>query len=290
MKILPKKLIDNEITSICSRYKIDSESVIKHFDEVILRHPKLIQKIHENRSPHISRLKVYKLFIKDVKKTIYYQLRQYHQNTPNEIDLKHLANFNVNNDKSDNIENIVKDLLANHVSTRERLPYYDNFYKQLFKLITPPRTIVDIGCGLHPLSYPYKKKTSLNTYLAIDKDLSAIDILQLFAPHISPIRLKPVCMNIQDIVWSNFLDQNTQFDLAIMLKLIPVVYRQNKSFLKQLYQIPAKRILLTGNTEAMTKRENIRRKEEHFLRKYIKMTGRDIIAYFQIDNEFGMMI
>jgi 16S rRNA (guanine(1405)-N(7))-methyltransferase len=291
MNNLPKQLIDNEIKSICSRYKIEPESVFKHFNTVIQRHPKLIQKIKANTSDDISRLKAYKHFIKDVKKTIYYQLRQYHQDTANENDLKQrLANLHVDNDESGHMSHIVKDLLASHVSTKERLPYYDNFYSHLFQLIDPPQTIIDIGCGLHPLSYPFKQKTPLKTYFAIDKDVSVIDVLELFAPHIVPIQLKPVCMNIKDIVWSDLPDQDAPFDLAIMLKLIPVIHRQDKSALKQLFEIPAKKILLTGNTESMTRRENIRRKEEQILRQYIEMADREIIGYFHNDNEFGMII
>jgi len=291
MNILPKELVDQEIKSICSRYKIGHESARKHINETIQRHPQLIQKIQENKRGHITRLKAYKRFIKDVKKTIYYQLRQYHQDSANESTLKQqLANFNKKSDNSKTFDNLLIDLLASHVSSKERLPYYESFYKQLFDLINTPQSIVDIGCGMHPLSYPFNKNLSLDTYLAIDKDSSVIDILQLFAPHILPVQLKPVCIAINDIDWANYLEQGMQFDLAIMLKLIPVLHRQSKSSMKQLFHIPAKRIFLTGNMESMTRRENIRRKEEQILRNYIGMTDRNVIATFQVDNEFGMLI
>jgi len=290
MNMLPKELVDQEVQSICNRYKIGHELVKKHIYEIIQHHPKLIQKIQENKSEHISRLKVYKRFIKDVKKTIYYQLRQYH-NSANEGTLKQqLADVKVNSDVTERFDKILMDLLASHVSSKERLPYYEAFYRQLFYHIDSPQTIIDIGCGMHPLSYPFKKNVSLKTYLAIDKDSSVIDILHLFAPHILPIQLKPVCIAIQDIDWSDYLDQGMPFDLAIMLKLIPVLHRQNKSSIKQLSQIPAKKILLTGNIESMTRHENIRRKEEKVLKNYIEMTGRKVIASFQIENEFGMLI
>jgi 16S rRNA (guanine(1405)-N(7))-methyltransferase len=291
MNILPKELIDQEIKSICSRYKIGPEPVRKHINETIRHHPRLIQKIQENKNVNISRLKAYKCFIKDVKKTIYYQLRKYHQSPANESHLKQrLANVPVDHKKSDHLRTILTDLLASHVSSKERLPYIEEFYRQLFECINPPQTIVDIGCGLHPLSYPFDNSMALKAYFAIDKDVSAIDVLNLYAPHIRPIRLKPVCMDIKDITWSDFLDQASQFDLAIMLKLIPVICRHSPSSLTQLYHIPAKRIVITGNIESMTRHENIRRKEEQVLHKFIEMTGRKIINSFQIDNEFGLVI
>jgi len=289
MNILPKKLLDQEVKSICSRYKIGQDAVIQHINEIIVRHPQLIQKIQNNKNAQLTRLTAYKLFIKDVKKTIYYQLRQYHQDSANESNLKERL-AKANNKTLENLDTILMDLLASHVSSKERLPYYDQFYRQLFNLIDAPQTIVDIGCGLHPLSYPFQKNISLKTYIAIDKDLSVIDILNLYAPHVHPIQLKPICMDIQDIVWSEFLDQGNAFDLAIMLKLIPVVHRQNKASMTPLFKIPAKRILLTGNIEAMTRREKIRRKEEQALRIFIEKTGREMMASFQIENEFGMLI
>jgi len=289
MSLLPEELIDQEVKSICCRYKIEPEFAQKHLNEIILRHPKLIKKIQENRCSHIIRLKAYKQFIKDVKKTIYYQLRQYHQDAIDQSCLKdRLSDIDCEVPEKQN--QILKDMLAIHISSKERQPYYDQFYKQLFNLIDPPETIIDIGCGLHPLSYPFNTKMPLKSYLAIDKDASVIELLQLYAPHILPIRLKAVCMDIKDIVWSDFLDQGTKFDLAMMLKLIPVLNRQNKSLITQLLNIPSDRILVTGNIEAMTRHENIRRKEEQLLRRYIEMTGRDVFASFQIDNEFGMMI
>jgi 16S rRNA (guanine(1405)-N(7))-methyltransferase len=289
MNILPKELLDQEVKSICSRYKIGQDAVIKHINETIARHPKLIQKIQQNKNAHFTRLTAYKQFIKDVKKTIYYQLRQYHQDSANENNLKdRLANINCK--APENLDTVLMNLLASHVSSKERLPYYEQFYRQLFNLVDAPQTIVDIGCGLHPLSYPYQNNISLKTYVAIDKDLSVIDILKLYAPHVRPIQLKTVCMDIKDIVWPELLDQVNPFDLALLLKLIPVMHRQNKSSLAQLVNIPAKRILLTGNIEAMTRREKIRRKEEQALRHFIEMTGRVVIASFQIENEFGMLI
>jgi 16S rRNA (guanine(1405)-N(7))-methyltransferase len=291
MSILPKELIDQEVKSICSRYKVEQECAEMHINEIIQRHPKLIQKIQENSSSHITRLKAYKCFIKDVKKTIYYHLRQYHQHSANQSNLKdRLAAIDVHDNNPEKRNAIIKDLLASHISSKERQPFYDEFYKQLFNLIDSPKTIVDIGCGLHPLSYPFHKNKPLKTYLAIDKDASVIEQLQLYAPHVLPTNLKAVCMDIKDIVWSDFLEQGTQFDLAMMLKFIPVLNRQNKSSVTQLLKIPSKRIFLTGNIESMTRHENILRKEKKMLRHYIEMSSREVIASFQIDNEFGMLI
>jgi 16S rRNA (guanine(1405)-N(7))-methyltransferase len=46
-------------------------------------------------------------------------------------------------------------ILALHHSTKERLPYYSNVYMRIFEKTGIPKTIVDLACGLNPLSYPY---------------------------------------------------------------------------------------------------------------------------------------
>jgi 16S rRNA (guanine(1405)-N(7))-methyltransferase len=51
-------------------------------------------------------------------------------------------------------ENVVP-ILETHISTKERLPYYENLYKDIFNKTGIPKIILDIGCGLNPISIPY---------------------------------------------------------------------------------------------------------------------------------------
>jgi len=46
------------------------------------------------------------------------------------------------------------DLKAN-LSTKERLNIYTKLYKEIFNITGEPRSILDLGCGLNPLSYDY---------------------------------------------------------------------------------------------------------------------------------------
>jgi len=45
--------------------------------------------------------------------------------------------------------------LTQHASTRERNPYLETFFTRLFKKTGKPETILDLACGLHPLSFPW---------------------------------------------------------------------------------------------------------------------------------------
>lgn len=46
-------------------------------------------------------------------------------------------------------------VMEHHASTRERLPILDRFYGEIFAAVGPVRSILDVACGLHPLSLPW---------------------------------------------------------------------------------------------------------------------------------------
>lgn len=67
-------------------------------------------------------------------------------------------------------------ILALHQSTKERLPYYSTVYQKIFQITGRPQRIVDLACGLNPISYPYLDCRV--KYLACDladEDLKFVD-------------------------------------------------------------------------------------------------------------------
>jgi len=291
--ILPNDLLEFETNAICSRYKIGHDHVKRMLCENIKTYPKLIKKIQESKAgDDITRFKDYKLFVKNVKKQIYYDLRKYHKDKNTEIDLRYKLEKLISiNATTEEINRVVKELLLTHISTQERVPFYEMFYKTLFDIIDAPHSIVDIGCGLHPLSFPFEQqKECLKTYLAIDKDPEVITTLRIFADYVYPVKLIPVCMDINEISWSDFVNNDERYDFAFMLKLVPVLYRQGKDSVMKLVETPANIIQLTGNIEAMTRKDTIMRRENKVLKKFIANANKQIIDSFEIGNEFGYLI
>ncbi len=80
--------------------------------------------------------------------------------------------------KKDRME-LIKKLLAAHSSTKERLPIYRRLYKDIFALAGRPKSIIDLGCGLNPFSYPYMNLTHL-TYYAYDLNEEEISSLNYY--------------------------------------------------------------------------------------------------------------
>lgn len=59
--------------------------------------------------------------------------------------------------------------LKKHLSTRERLPYYEEIYSRILKGMDKNLSIIDLGAGINGLSYYYFKKIGFNVnYIAIE--------------------------------------------------------------------------------------------------------------------------
>lgn len=69
-------------------------------------------------------------------------------------------------------------ILALHKSTKERLPYYETVYDSIFKVTGKPKTILDLGCGLNPFSYPWMK---INVkYVAVEAAEEDVKFIQSY--------------------------------------------------------------------------------------------------------------
>lgn len=54
-------------------------------------------------------------------------------------------------DSPESRREVVRRILSNHASSRERLPILDQFYQAIFAALPPIRTVMDVACGLNPL-------------------------------------------------------------------------------------------------------------------------------------------
>jgi len=50
---------------------------------------------------------------------------------------------------------IIRKILATNKSTKERLPIYSELYARIFDITGKPANIMDLGCGLNPVSFPF---------------------------------------------------------------------------------------------------------------------------------------
>jgi 16S rRNA (guanine(1405)-N(7))-methyltransferase len=169
------------------------------------------------------------------------------------------------------------------------------FHQAFADLVGCPSTILDIGCGLYPLSYLSQAGDQRpDLYVALDKDPEAVAAVAAFAPLALPTNVVAWVADLETLNWQDVSAllpaEQPRYDLALLFKLVPVVYRQNRSLLPTLARLPAERVLITASAESMTRRRNISRREDRVLREFIALTGRSVVGHLHVAGEFGYLL
>jgi len=154
------------------------------------------------------------------------------------------------------IKGITEKLLSLTLSTKERLPYYLFIYNKIFKITGIPKTIIDLGSGLNPVSYPYMNLSNIN-YYAYDIDISDIDFLNRYF-----YLMKKVGINgkaeIKDISTLK-VDNLSKADIVFMFKLIDLIdekkRKTSKDLMKDLFEKnKTKFIVASFSTKTLTRK------------------------------------
>jgi hypothetical protein len=182
---------------------------------------------------------------------------------------------------------LIEKILNTHSSTKERLPFYQEFYKKLFKITGNPHKIVDLGCGINPFSTPFMELKEMK-YFAYDISEDEINILNKFFSWMHKLNIgflgKASIMNLE-----NF-SKVPKCDLVLLLKMTDVLDRGkgHKTTETVLKRIPAKHVVLSFPTLTMSgKRMNHpRRKWIELLCHRLKYTFKTISS----DNEIFYVI
>ncbi len=141
-----------------------------------------------------------------------------------------------------------RDLLAQHASTRERLPILNDFYDAIFARTGVPRVLMDVACGLGPLALPWMNLPSgpaATTYLAYDIDQRLISVIDGFltlcgVPHVAALR---------DAVAT---PPNDPVDVALLLKSAPCLEQQGRGSTRALLSaLDAAHVVLSFPTRSL---------------------------------------
>jgi len=72
-------------------------------------------------------------------------------------------------------------ILRKHVSTRERLPYYEEIYKRILKDLDKKINIIDLGAGINGFSYKYFKKLRFDVnYVGVEAIGQLVDLMNFY--------------------------------------------------------------------------------------------------------------
>jgi 16S rRNA (guanine(1405)-N(7))-methyltransferase len=103
------------------------------------------------------------------------------------------------------------DVLREHASTAERIPFLEDFYQTIFEQTGLPSSLHDLACGLHPIAFPWMGLPLTTLYHAYDIIQPRIDFINHF---FSKIGLSPLAENRDVLVDPPELHA----DLALFLK------------------------------------------------------------------------
>jgi 16S rRNA (guanine(1405)-N(7))-methyltransferase len=130
-------------------------------------------------------------------------------------------------------------VMAQHTSTRERLPVLERFYTECLAPLRPVQSVMDLACGLNPLALPWMPLAEGSLYYGCDIYADMIDFLNLFLKRLGRDGGIEAC----DLT-AGIPDHPVQ--LALLLKAIPCLEQIDKdAVLHLLEQIPADHILVS---------------------------------------------
>ncbi|MGG4551381.1 hypothetical protein [Paenibacillus humicus] len=294
-------LLEDFEMKVTKRYKIDQSTLRDVFLDCVQKNIELAALIErENDIKKIKRTKIYSKFENSLKKKIYMDLRRYYQNKE-EIEEKLSDLFEARSTTLTNKTMLTDDpldplqnLLLSHVSTKERIHDCDILYDTLSPYLDNTDNIIDIGCGIHPLlAYRQLKKelSSLRHYIAIDKDQTSIKIVNSFAELNNQ---QSLIAHKWDLAggWNDLykITGIKQYDFAFMMKLLPLLSKQNRELVSNLKQTPAKFILVTGSKTSLTKKINIEKRESAIINDFIQNVGWKKVHKINLSEEFGWIV
>jgi 16S rRNA (guanine(1405)-N(7))-methyltransferase len=141
-----------------------------------------------------------------------------------------------------------------HSSTKERLEILDKFYADIFSEISPANSVLDLACGLNPLSIPWIPQFERLEYCAYDIYADLVGFLNAF---IELLAVKGRA-EVRDVL---FNPPRRKADLGLILKTIPCFDQIDKTAVQtMLQQINADNLVISfpvkslgGNEKMMIK-------------------------------------
>lgn len=288
-----RELVMQLVEKATHDYRVEPDIAEKVVVETLLQNTSLRGVAQrEQEASRIARTRVFKNAASTARRQIYYSLRRY-RDEDGQCE-EHVARLAALPDDAprDVRESVVRSVLLGHASTRERLDSLPSFYSQLRNLAGEVETMLDVGCGVHPLTFPFDDwKPPVRQYFAVDKDRLAVDAVEAYGR----IRRDGCLRSLRWEMASGWEPIQTtsgmeEFDLALLLKVVPVIKRQAPALLEILGAIPARRILVTGSRTSMAKQRSIERRERAVLRAFLERGNLTALGEFRTEDEIGWLV
>lgn len=126
-----------------------------------------------------------------------------------------------------------------HSSTKERLPILEEFFHEVLDGLPPIRSILDLACGLTPLSLPWMPIQADTTYTAVDMYHRLAVNVQTFFDHIG---MSGKAVEADLVSYS--IERG--YDVVFVLKTLPCLEQQGKGLAARLIdRIQARALIIS---------------------------------------------
>lgn len=179
---------------------------------------------------------------------------------------------------------VCRELMRRHTSTRERLLILDDFYAATLGDLEEIRVVVDLACGLNPLTIPWLPLASMVEYRAYD---IYADMMAFVAEFMAIVGLNGRAQT-RDITSQ---PPTEPADLILILKTLPVLEQVQKGAAARLLDaLDARYLLITFPAQSLTGRGKgmVQNYEEQFLGWIDGRTWR--VQRFEFATELAFLV
>ena len=264
------ELVEAELQATLKRYRASPEQVREALLASFAEDRALEVQLHLPLE-RLRRTRACREAVDRARKRLYAELRRY---LPDKQELDaHIANL----EAAGTVE-AARRVVLGHASTRERLD--EPFVDRLLGWVEPGFTVLDVGAGMFPLLFP----SGRNPYLALDREPRCVRAIEAWA------RVSPGLAATRWELSEGWGSVGGPFDVALLLKIVPVVARQERDLLFVLAAVPARRLVVSGSRSALVRHEDIERRERNAIRRFLRLVGRPILGEFSTDSEFALVL
>ncbi|MBI5871673.1 hypothetical protein HZB88_01155 [archaeon] len=163
-------------------------------------------------------------------------------------------------------------ILKLHKSSKERIQYYGFVYRKIFGITGKPSSIIDVGCGLNPLSIPFMgpDKEGLR-YCALELTEEDAGFLQAYFDKMG-INGTAVALDLLDLnEVKEFCRRKGRSDVCFMFKLLDTLETEEQGISKWLIEaVDAKWVAASFSTRTLGGKGRISEKRLVWFRRLIE--------------------
>lgn len=248
-------MIDSFVAEIKKKKNLNSlpdDFVQALVEEFFVKYPKMRGILESHPKPLKS--KDFKFMLKEVRKRLH---EIYGVFVLGKRDLKPLKEHlkKVSNLDEEALEIHIK-ILKSHKSSSERIDFYSDVYEKIFSVTGKPKTIIDLACGLNPLSFPWMGLKKVK-YFAYELTKEDCNFIQAYFDLMKPFGLegKTFALDLMKV------DKLPKVDVCFLFKALDSLEDLERNYSEKLLaKIPARFIVVSFPTMSIGGRNPIRQR------------------------------